>query len=172
MVFGLWRRQLSQTCKNAVAGKVFNKETYKEVLEYADEIHYANRSDNPSRPTIAAVEAPAQNAPQAQATPAVAAVAAPPRNQGGGRNRGRNRTGNSANGGNNGNSNRQASGNSGNSGNSGPTPDNNNRGPRHPDQPPPQSCQTHWTFGRGAWWCQNPARCPWKNNITQRPARN
>ena len=34
---------------------------------------------------------------------------------------------------------------------------------RHADQPPFESCFRHWTFGKQAHFCQEPASCPWKD---------
>ena len=37
------------------------------------------------------------------------------------------------------------------------------KGPRHPDNPPFQSCVKHWLHGKSAHWCQEPGTCPWRD---------
>ena len=34
---------------------------------------------------------------------------------------------------------------------------------RHADSPPFQSCWRHWTYGKGAHFCEEPSTCPWKD---------
>ena len=44
-------------------------------------------------------------------------------------------------------------------------PQTANTGPRHADEPPPNACQIHWTYGRSARSCRAPLTCPWKHVI-------
>ena len=154
VVFGLWRRSLNTPVRNAIAGKVFDQNTYKDVLAYADEVYNSNKFDNPSRASVAAVSA---EAPSEEAT--IAAVSrgqGQSRGQSGGRG-GRGRGGRGG----------------GQSSQSGPPkPAGAVKGPKHPDNPPSGVCQTHHSFGKTAWWCQNPNSCPWKNYTAPRPNKN
>ena len=36
------------------------------------------------------------------------------------------------------------------------------KGPRHPDNPPFNSCRKHWDWGKSARFCLEPGTCPWK----------
>ena len=47
------------------------------------------------------------------------------------------------------------------------------QGPKHPDLPPGEwhGCKMHRKFGRSAYFCAEPATCPWKNIYTERPAK-
>ena len=40
---------------------------------------------------------------------------------------------------------------------------------RHADGPPENSCRLHWRYGRGAYWCLEPERCPWAQQTTPKP---
>ena len=46
------------------------------------------------------------------------------------------------------------------------------RGPRHADQPPSQSCNLHWKFGKGAWKCGDRHTCPWRDYESPKPRHN
>ena len=43
------------------------------------------------------------------------------------------------------------------------------KGPRHSSNPPHTCCDNHFRFGAGAWFCQAPQRCPWKDKVTNKP---
>ena len=43
------------------------------------------------------------------------------------------------------------------------------RGPRHPDGPPPNSCHMHWKYGRSAQFCRAQLTCPWRHIIAPPP---
>ena len=43
------------------------------------------------------------------------------------------------------------------------------KGPRHSSLPPHQCCDNHFVHGAGAWFCQKPQTCPWKDRVTPKP---
>ena len=149
MIFGLWRRQLSTAVRNSVAGMSFDQNSYQAVLDHADQVHYSNKFDNPSKASVAAISVESSSEEVS-----VAAISTKNRGRGGNRgNRGRNRGGQTG----------------GGNQSSQPKPAATVKGPRHPDGPPSGVCQIHHSYGKSAWWCLNPHSCPWKNYTTPRP---
>ena len=43
------------------------------------------------------------------------------------------------------------------------------KGPRHASKPPHTCCDNHFVHGDGAWFCQKPLTCPWKDKVSERP---
>ena len=165
IVLALWRRHLPDHVRSGIAHCKFNKNTFDEVLELADDI-FESRS---AVSTVAAVAKAGQVGQLDETLPAIpyatAEVSAVSRGRGGGRGRGRgrgNRGGNRGGGGQNQNQNNQAS-------SSGPK----HKGTKHPDLPAGdwQGCSMHFRWGRGAFFCSEPATCPWKNVYTTKPTK-
>ena len=46
------------------------------------------------------------------------------------------------------------------------------RGPRHSDNPPMNSCDTHFTYGKAAWFCADRHSCPWRDYENPKPKHN
>ena len=171
VVFGLFRRQLPTAVRNKIAGEPFTKDTYQEVFDIADDVFESNQPDSQGASTVAAVASASEGAVGGD----VSAI------RGGfpGRGRGQFRGGRRGGRGNRGGQNRgNQSNNSGTSGGGNQSQTQNqsqpqgqsqgqprNKGPRHPDAPPPQVCQSHWSFGKTATFCRKPLSCPWVNII-------
>ena len=43
------------------------------------------------------------------------------------------------------------------------------RGDPHPDGPPPNACNLHWKYGRGAYTCRKKDTCPWAHYKAPKP---
>ena len=151
-VLGIWRRSLPQVVRCAIADMEFNKSTYQAVFDKADDVWASNRA---STTVVAALSKASIAANGAEATTdQVAAVQA---SKNGRRNNKPPRGG--------------AGGGSGSAG-GGANQAKPNRGPRHPDLPPPGSCGLHWKFGKAAWKCADRHNCPWRNYESPRPRHN
>ena len=185
-VFGMWRRCLPTSVKQALIHKKFNKDTLDAVLQLADD---AMESANPSSVTVAAMQhhqqATAVAAAQASALdqgfyqgwvdpyqpasqgPEVAAIGYRGRGRGGGgyRSRGQGQRGRGQRG-------RGAAAPA--TGARAPFSANNprHRCARHPDLPPWEACRKHFEFGKSAFHCVEPLTCPWKNFIAPNPRTN
>ena len=164
-IFGMWHAQLTQPIRNKLAGQKFNKDTYQDMLKQADEVWIANGGAVTQAPVVGAVAAPTPS----QDSPQVAAVGRgqnssrrgnPPRGRGG-RGRGSGNNNNSRQ------NQNQSSSSSTNSSSYQPKP--HQKGPRHSDSPPDQSCSQHWSKGRSATYCTDPLNCPWVKIIAARP---
>ena len=157
----LWKRQLPGSVRAGIARYKLSAANFEEVCQAADDIFESNTA----KPVVAAVQVGAPSLDETQPgiqypVPEVAAV----RGRGGGSNRGnsrgrggRGRGGRGGRGGQTGNSQNnqqtQAAGN------------NRHKGPRHPDIPPGEwsGCGVHYRNGKNAYFCAEPATCPWKN---------
>ena len=151
-VAAMWRRSLPQVVKSAVAGRSLKGPEFDRVIQTADDV-FASIS------TIAPVAATATDTVDAdEATDEVAAFRQG-RNQARGRgaqSRGASRA-------------RQRGGRWSQS--TGNRNQSRGRGPRHPDIPPENSCQNHWTYGRGTHNCtRDHENCPWKHITVQQPS--
>ena len=156
IIAALWKRQLPSNVKSAIAGMKFNKDTFNEVLQKADDVFSSN-----APPTVAAIRGVAAvNLDETQpaipyATPEVAAVARSGARGGRGRG-GRGNRGGRGRGGNNGN-------------NGGASQDSSapkNKPARNPDLPAgdvSNFCSMHFKHGKSAFFCNAPATCPWKD---------
>ena len=145
-VSALWRRQLPQQVRSAIAGMSL-KTSYETVLQKADDVYASLAAP------AAAVSAVAMPAEDEQEDLEVAAFGRPNRGQQrGGRSRGRSR-GQSRGG--------QQRGAPRGGGASAGQVQTRNRDTRHPDGPPESACRNHWKFGRSAYFCNSPDTCPW-----------
>ena len=173
VVMSLWKRQLPSNVKAHIAGMKFDKSTFKDVLQHADDVHASNA---PSA-SVAAVRLVAAAAPPPasldETQPAIpyatAEVAAASRggrgargNRGGRGGRGFNRGGNRGGG-------QGGQNNGGQTNQSQPR----HRGPKHPDLPAGEwkGCSLHYRWGRQAHFCAEPATCPWNNIFTPKPPK-
>ena len=175
VVMSLWKRQLPASVKSHIAGMKFDKDTFKEVLQHADDVHASN---TPSA-SVAAVRLVTASAPPPasldETQPALpypaAEVAAASRGRGGRGGRG-NRGGRGGRGGNRGGgqSNGSQSGGQSGSGATAAGGQSRHKGPKHPDLPPGEwtGCRLHYRWGKQAHFCAEPATCPWKNVFTPR----
>ena len=180
IIFGMWRKNLPNQVKAHISNHKFDKDTYLEVLEIADNVWSSHKT--PSQTVAAATTAPAPP-PTPSATTPVAAAATPQvaaattsrgrggQNRGGrgrgfGSNRGANQRGNGAanRGGNRGGGQGQGRGNANAAQPLQYHP--RHRGPRHNSLPPLECCRTHWLFGGQAKWCEDSFTCPWKNFVS------
>ena len=160
IVAALWKRQLGNNVRAGIAHCQFNADTFNSVIQLADDIHSTNL---PVGNTMAAVTAnqslnetlPAINYP----IPEVAAVRGAARGRGGRRNRGRGGRGGGQ------------SGQNSQSGAQAGQP--KHKGAKHPDLPAGEwtGCSMHFRWGRGSYFCNEPATCPWKNVFTPKPPK-
>ena len=143
-VLGIWRRSLPAVVRNAIADMDFNANTMDAVFDRADNVWSSNAA---STPVVAALN---RSGPAAE-------VAAVQSTRGGRGRRGNNRGGG------------RGSGRGGGQGGGQSQNSQGQRGPRHPDGPPPGSCSVHWKFGKAAWLCADRHNCPWRNYESPRP---
>ena len=165
IITALWKRQLGANVKAGIAHLKLSNENFDEVLQLADDIFSSN---TPATHSVAAIRSEvvpstpsALNETQPGLSYPVPEVNAVRYNRGGCSNRGGRGRGSRGRG-------SQAGGNqASSSGSSGPS-----RGPKHPDLPPGEwsGCNMHRKFGRGAYFCAEPATCPWKNIYAVKPS--
>ena len=164
VVLSLWKRQLPSTVRAGIAHMEFTKDNFNAITQLADDIF----ESQPNSATVAAmrVEGSAPNPQLDETQPGLAypvqEVNAVSRGGRGGRgnrnNRGRGSRGRGGRGG-------QAS--------SGQAATPRHKGTKHPDLPNGEwlGCSNHFKFGRGAYFCAEPATCPWKNVYAVRPSK-
>ena len=173
VVEALWRRHLSASVKAGLAKYKLSKDNFKEVTELADAIH----DSNAPAVSVAAVAAVTAGGAAAAAPPSslnetqpglqypVPEVNAVQSGRGNSRGGGRGQRGWRGNrGGRGGRGGNQRGGGSQQSG---------QRGTRHPDIPPGEwsGCSNHYRFGKTAYFCSEPASCPWKDIYITRPSK-
>ena len=158
----MWKKHLSAQVRAGIAKYKLSKDNFNEVTQIADEIHESNL------PSVSAVKldgASALNETQPgipYPVPEVNAIRGTSRGGRGGRGYRGNRGGRGGGRGgaqnNSGGSQRQAGG---------------HKGTKHPDLPEGEwkGCFMHFRHGRGAYFCAEPATCPWKNIFTPRPTQ-
>ena len=152
-VLALWSLQLPSNIRAHISGKVFNKNTYKQVFQDADEVYLSSK-----QVTVAALMSESSRGASAldetlpafsqQNQPQVAAVSS---------NKGSNSNSGSGNGGKNKkNKNKNQ---------------NQSRGQKHnsvPDNLAEKMCDRHYRHGAGAWYCLQPSSCPWASKTTSK----
>ena len=180
---GLWRKQLPNSVKQQISDVPFDGANFIAICKKADQVYNSTRpSQTPA--TVAAVSAPVTRPTATLEGPAFneafhpdmpwpgsPEVAAYTRGRGRGRGRGSGGRGNRGQGQGRGGYNQ---GNSGQGTRGGGRGGQGNRGSGHPrhktqrhaDLPPFESCFRHWTFGKSAHFCMEPATCPWKDHWT------
>ena len=158
----LWKKQLGAAVNAGIAHTSFNKETFNQVTQLADDIHSSQTASAAvNAMTVAAVShdetLPAIPYPVVQEVAAISRGGGRGRGRGG-RGRGRGGRGQGGQG-----SQPQAS--------AGATPQPRHKGAKHPDLPPGEwrGCSMHFRWGRGAHFCSEPGTCPWKNVFAPKP---
>ena len=170
VIYTLWCLQLPDSVRSHISNMKFDKDTYPQVFQAADNVFLSTKRTEMSASVAAVVTSPVE-----AGSDEVAAVSARGRGRGGRRpfrggrgNRG-NRggrgggqsSGTSAGGGNN----NSSGGNNNNSGG------NQSRGTRHSSNPPSSCCDSHYRYGDKSWNCLSPFTCPWKDKCTPRPTK-
>ena len=190
VVLALWKKHLPVQVRAAIAGQIFDNETFDQVCELADQVFETCRpagvsiaaatinmdetqpaipyaTFNPEQQQVLSVNG--QNVPVQQVIAALGGF------RGG---RGNNRGSRGGNRGSRGGRGNQNGGNQGGAGRGrgGGQPQGQGgqgrRGPRHPDQPPQEACSMHWKHGKSSYFCSDPHVCPWVNKTIPRPADN
>ena len=166
-IVGMWKEKLPVSVRQGIAGQTFDSQNFENIITLADKI-FAERTLGQSVASLqqqGAVSLPGppvldqgfhQDFPQE-----VSAVSYRGGRGRGGRGRGR---------GNRGQNQRPGQNRNGGQGqNSQGQSHQRHKTPRHPDLPPIQSCFRHWTFGKSAHFCMEPASCPWKDFYVPKP---
>ena len=182
VILSLWKRSLPSYVRAGIAHMSFTKENFNAVTQLADDIF-----ESQPNPAVSAVRADGAIAAAAAASssslnatqpalqypvPEVNAVRFNRGGRGGRWNRGNRGGRGRGGGGGNGNQNGQGGG-GGNQAQSGQSNQSGSqrRGTRHPDIPPGEwsGCNNHYRYGKSAFFCSEPATCPWKNIYAVRP---
>ena len=162
----LWKKQLSAQVRAGIAHIKMTSATFDQVTQLADDIHVSSLPGASGFPAVNAVTSGDHlNETQPGLSYPVPEVNAVRNNRGGRGGRGRGRGG------------RQNRGNRGAGNSNASTPSasssSGHRGSKHPDLPSGEwtGCSMHFKHGKGAFFCSEPATCPWKNVFTPRPAK-
>ena len=154
MISFLWKRQLSSAVRAGIASTTFNRQNLEAILQLADDIHEDTKQ---ASATVAAVKSSLDETQPAipYANQEVAAV-----------NRGRGRGGRGRGSGNRGRGGRGGGAAASGASATGTTP--RHKGTKHPDLPAGdwKGCSMHFKWGRSAFFCSEPATCPWKDVFT------
>ena len=159
-----WKKHLSPQVRAGIARYKLSKENFNEVTQIADEIHESNM------PSVSAIQISSDPLNETQpglqypVTHEVNAIRRGGRGQGRGNRGGRGGRGRGGRGANSG---------SGSAASSGQPASSGHKGTKHPDLPAGEwtGCFMHFKHGRGAYFCAEPATCPWKNIFTPRPPK-
>ena len=152
-----WKKHLSPQVRAGIAKYKLSHENFNEVTQLADEIHESNL---PAISAIKADGAPSLNETQPGLQYPVPEVNAVRQQRGSGR---------GGRGGRNFRGNRGGRGGRGGQGGQAPSGGGGgHKGTKHPDLPEGEwkGCFMHFRHGRGAYFCAEPATCPWKNIFT------
>ena len=177
-VGGAWKRQLPSSVKQAIADMPFDHANFNAIVKSADKYFTSTR---PAAAQVAAVsvataadpkldEAFHPNMPWPSNAAEVAAYGQA-RGRGGrggyrggrGQGRGQGRGGRGAGRGGSGQGNNGQGGNRSGSGSGSGSGHPRHKTQRHADLPPVETCFRHWTYGKSAHFCMEPASCPWKD---------
>ena len=174
VILALWKRSLPSAVRAGIAHMPFTKANFNAITQLADDIFESQPAHSVSAVrSTGAVAAASAAPPPASLNSTQPAIPYPieevsaVRSFRGGRGRGgrggRGNRGGRGGGGNNGGQNQ-------NQGGQNPSAPRH-RGTKHPDLPAGdwKGCNMHFRHGRGAYFCAEPATCPWKNIYTQRP---
>lgn len=143
VIAGMWKLQMPEQVRTAVANKELTAENFEEYMDIADAVHNTLTA---SQATVAEARLLQQGDPQLAAY----------QQKGKGKGNKNNQQGGGA-----------AKGASGT--NNATSSTKTNRGKRADDNPPEGCCPQHWRRGRKAWYCMDLSSCPWKDFITPRP---
>ena len=158
-VLALWTDRLPVNVRAHVSDKPFDKDTFKEVFETADQVYLSSKQVS----VLAAVTTTAADLDEtlpafsAQNQPSEVAAVKSKGNGGGQNQSGSNRGGGQQNRGGGRRNNRK------------PNRPRGERGPRHASNPPEACCDRHYVHGADAWYCTAPTTCPWVSKVTARP---
>lgn len=147
-VIGMWKAKLPAQVKAAIAGKTLMGDQFEPTLKLADDVWKSVCAKPVSAITDGASGGSAADPDQ---------LAAFNKRGGGKQNKGNHNKGQGNNNAGQKANNQQGAG--------------QKRKPRHPDNPPENSCSNHWQYGKSAYCCLAPFKCPWKDNVTPRPER-
>ena len=157
----LWSIQLPVNIRAHISNMEFTKDTYKQVLEAADQVFLSAK-----QVSVAAIARPVGSQNLDETLPAFTqqnqpqVVAAVGSQRGGGANRGQR----------GGRGGRNRGGQSGQQGGQGQQSNKGkNRGPRHSSNPPDSCCDRHFRHGDQSWYCLAPLTCPWASKVISRP---
>ena len=151
----LWKRHLPSNVKDGIAHCEFTEDSFNATVDLADKIFDNNKPSH----AVAAVTVAQASLDETQpaipyAQPEVAAIRGRGRGRGG---RGR------------GSAPQSGSASQANGGGAGGVDKPKHKGTRHPDLPPINGCAMHFKWGRGAYFCSEPATCTWRNIIATKP---
>ena len=142
IVLGIWRRSLPTVVRNAVADMDFTAASYNLVFDKADSTWSSNKA---ATSVISSLDKKTVAAATAEEVEVAAAGPAKKKNNKNNKNKNQNQGG----------------------GKKKPK-----RGPRHADLPPMDACDTHFTYGKGAWFCADRHSCPWRDFENPKPRHN
>ena len=168
-VTALWKRHLGGQINAGIAKYKLDKDSFNEVTELADSIWQSNAA----AASVSAIKiGPGSMAPPNNLDETLPAIPYPvpevnavrSGRGGGNRGRGRGRGGRNRGG---------QSSQSHQSGGAAATANPRHKGAKHPDLPAGEwsGCSMHYKHGKGAFFCSEPATCPWKNIFASRPAK-
>ena len=164
-IFALWKRNLPSSVRAGIAHMEFTKANFNAITQLADDIYESQPSAAVAAVRFDGAAAAAQQSldvTQPGLTYPVQEVNAVTR---GGRGRGNRSRGNRGS--------RGRGGRGGQGSGQGASGSSRHKGTKHPDLPAGEwlGCSNHFKFGKGAYFCSEPATCPWKNIYSQRPAK-
>ena len=142
--FALWSLQIPVNVRAHVSNTPFNRHTYQQVFEAADQVHLSSRQVSVAALMRAegGAEALDETLPAftTQNQPQVAAIQNKQNGGGKGGGQGKNKKNNK------------------NGGQKGSKP--TRRGPKHSSNPPDSVCDRHYVHGDQSWYCVAPTTCP------------
>ena len=166
---GLWKRSLPSGVCQSISSQPFTHDNFENIVQLADNAYQSGKPKQGVGTVAAMAAGPAQDGASDTAfhqywpSQQEAEIAAFSRGRG--RGRGQRGRGNQNRGGqgrgNRGSQNQSARGGQGNRGGAGHP---RHKTTRHADLPPFEACFRHWTFGKSAHFCMEPASCPWKDH--------
>ena len=146
VVYGIWKKQLPEPVLQAIAGMPFDHANLKAVLDRADAV-YLTLPGSKKSSQLAGIK-----------KGAAAEIAGVGRGRGNSKgNRGR------------GNANAGGTRSVGRGQGQSNSTTNQNRGPKHADGPPDTACFQHYKYGKSAYYCRRPKKCPWVSYIIDEP---
>ena len=184
-IHGLWLRQLPSGVRQQISNEEFTHENFNNILKKADKAYQSSR---PPQSTVAAIMQASGPAVSTVSDTAFhqdfpseggAEVAAMGFGRGGrgnrggrgGRGGGRGQSGQGgrgSQGGQRGGGNQRGQNRGGGGQGRGGSGHPRHKTQRHADLPPFETCFRHWTFGKSAHFCMEPASCPWKEYFAPR----
>ena len=165
-VWTLWTDQLPVSLNAHLSNMNFNYESYQDIFDAADKIYISAKTVT----SVAALSNPAtagyslsEPADSPLNTKFVEQVAAVRQNKNQTNNKNQKPPKN------NNNPNQNQQGQQSQQNQQGQNQQKPRKGPRHSSNPPHTCCNLHFRHGSGAWFCQKPLSCPWKDKVSERP---